>query len=112
MKNKIIKELVKIICVCTLLFSLTGCAPSEKLVTVNVDTNNLSVTSNTVLGKEALIKIGDYLWYDQTTRIVYWWGGYLTTTGRHSTTPTPYYASNGLPYRYNPETNTFEEVEK
>lgn len=26
--------------------------------------------------------------------------------------PTPYYASNGLPYKYNPETNTLEEIPK
>ena len=26
------------------------------------------------------------------------------------TSPTPYYAPNGFPYRYNPETNTFEEI--
>ena len=27
-----------------------------------------------------------------------------------ATAPTPYYAPNGLPYRYNPESNTFEEI--
>jgi hypothetical protein len=31
--------------------------------------------------------------------------------GTISTTPSPYYAPNGLPYRYNPETNTFEEID-
>lgn len=29
----------------------------------------------------------------------------------HAITPSPYYAPNGLPYRYNPETNTFEEID-
>ncbi len=29
-----------------------------------------------------------------------------------ATTPSPYYAPNGLPYKYNPETNTFEEIER
>lgn len=59
-------------------------------------------------GKSALVEIGDGLYYDSTTRIVYWWNGIIY--GRSATTPSPYYAPNGLPYRYNPETNTFEEI--
>lgn len=31
---------------------------------------------------------------------------------KSSTTPVSYYAFNGLQYRCNPETNTFEEIEK
>lgn len=27
-----------------------------------------------------------------------------------ATTPSPYYAPNGLPYKYNPSTNTLEEI--
>ena len=83
----------------------TGC---DEPKTVNVNVESDSSIGGTVFGKSALIEIGDRLWYDSTTRIVYWWNGYLS--GNYwATTPSPYYAPNGLPYRYNPETNTFEE---
>ena len=39
--------------------------------------------------------------YDTTTGIVYIEGRNFFTT---------YYAPNGLPYKYNPETNTLEEI--
>lgn len=81
--------------------SLTGCASN-----VEKDEN----LHSEVFGTEALIKIGTGLYYDSTTRIVYWWNG-LFEFSKSSTTPSPYYAPNGLPYKYNPETNTFEEIE-
>ena len=95
----------------TLLFSstLTGCGSTNTTVSVNVE--NKEELNNTVLGKEALIQIGNNLYYDSTTRIVYWWNGSLSYSSRYSTTPSPYYAPNGLPYKYNPETNTFEEID-
>ena len=91
-----------------LLLSCSGCV-EEKVINVNVE--NKEKIYNTTFGKDALIEIGEYLYYDSTTRIVYLCNGYL---GYHnySTTPSPYYAPNGLPYRYNPETNTFEEIDK
>lgn len=58
-----------------------------------------------------MIEIGNYLYYDSTTRIVYWWNGIIGTAGDSAISPSPYYAPNGLPYLYNPETNTFEEIE-
>jgi hypothetical protein len=57
-----------------------------------------------------MVEIGNYLYYDSTTRIVYWWNGAIRAN--YATTPSPYYAPNGLPYLYNPETNTFEEIER
>ena len=94
-----------------LLFSLTGCGQTT---TVNVNVENSGELNNTTLGINSLIKIGNWLWYDSTTRIVYWWNGRMgedeTTRYKSDTTPTAYYAPNGLPYRYNPETNTFEEI--
>ena len=89
------------------LFSFTGCS-SEQPVQVNVS-NNENI-SGTTFGKDALIEIGNELYYDSTTRIVYWWNGELWGS-RYDTTPSPYYAPNGFPYKYNPETNTFEEIE-
>ena len=87
---------------CVLVFSLAGC--SSEAVQVNVS-NSDNISSNQ-FGQ--FIDIGDGLVYDSATRMVYiedytYMGNYVHC---------PYYAPNGLPYRYNPETNTFEEIEK
>lgn len=84
---------------------LTGC-DSEP---VNVNVSNDSNLAGNVFGESALIEIGDSLYYDSTTRIVYWWNG-ADMTSKVATTPSPYYAPNGLPYRYNSETKSFGEI--
>ena len=43
------------------------------------------------------------LYYDEFTKIVYIDSVYIFT---------PYYAPNGLPYRYDPETNTLREIKR
>lgn len=86
--------------------SLVGCTATTETININVKRDN-TLSGNT-FGMSALIEIGDKLWYDSTTRIVYWWNGWIN--GTTATVPSPYYAPNGLPYRYNPETNTFEEI--
>lgn len=88
--------------------TFTGCSTTKRNtpISINVE-NNTSINGNT-FGRSALIEIGNGLWYDTTTRIVYWWNGVLNYDS--STTPSPYYAPNGYPYRYNSETNTFEEI--
>lgn len=81
--------------------SLIGCTTTE--LNVNMEGEITNIQSG------GFIDICDYpirLSYDTMTRIVYiknytYQGNYIYT---------PYYAPNGLPYRYNPETNTFEEV--
>ncbi len=90
----------------SMVLTLTGCN-ENKLVSVNVESD--SSISGTTFGTSALIEIGDGLWYDTTTRIVYWWKDCMEISSAY-VTPSPYYAPNGLPYRYNPETNTFEEI--
>lgn len=101
------KKLLSIILCCVIAFSLAACGAREPAMIVNVDSrNNLS---NNVLGADALIEIGNGLWYDSTTRIVYWWNGALGWYN-YATTPSPYYAPNGLPYLYDPKTNTFKEI--
>ena len=102
------KKLLSIILCLIIVFSLVGCTVEEKIISVNVE--NDSSLSGKAFGKAAMIEIGSGLWYDSTTRIVYWWNGMLGAYN-HATTPSPYYAPNGLPYLYNPETNTFEEIE-
>lgn len=57
---------------------------------------------------DAFKKIEDQLYYDTNTKIVYFYNG--PYAARHYP-PTPYYASNGFPYRYNPETNSLEEID-
>lgn len=109
--NKIKTKLgIALICLIAMLI-FTACSES-KAVNANVDKDN-SISGN-VFGKSALVEIGDNLWYDTTTLIVYWWNGQINQpffARPYDTTPTPYYAPNGLPYRYNPETCTFEEIQ-
>ena len=81
---------------------------SDGTVTVNVETEDCSlVTIDTGVG--ALKKIGGQLYYDANTNIVYFWNEMYY--GNCSTMPSPYYAPNGLPYKYNSQTNTLYEIE-
>ena len=88
---------------------LTGCTVKEEkkiVVYVESENDNKTITS---IGIDNLIEIGSGLYYDSTTQIVYWWnGGYDLTY--HATTPTPYYSYNGNLYRFDPQTNTFNEI--
>ena len=95
-----------LICLIILTFLLVGCSGPQP---ININVENSSELNNAVIGKESLIEIGDKVWYDSTTRIVYWWNGYIGINN-NATVPTAYYAPNGLPYRYNPETNTLEKI--
>lgn len=104
------RKIIAVILSLCLAISLCGCSSNNTPISINVE--NPSDLNGTTAGRKALTEIGDYLWYDSTTRIVYWWNGNLGTSVYSSTTPSPYYAPNGLPYRYNPETNTFEEIEQ
>ena len=101
------KRFLAIIISCMIVLSLAACGAVDNSVNVNVE--NGDKLSSGKFGKSALVEIGDYLYYDSTTRIVYWWNGCLNNSN-FAVTPSPYYAPNGLPYRYNPETNTFEEI--
>lgn len=99
------KKVLLLLIVFSLVVVLIGCEASQ---VISVNAENKSDLSNNVFGRKALIKIGDMLWYDSSTRIVYWWNGY--SYNDYATMPSPYYAPNGMPYKYNPSTNTFEEI--
>lgn len=99
------KKLILMLVTCCALFLFTGCVEEETVLSVNVENSN--ELNGSKFGKDALIEIGSGLYYDSCTRIVYFenvtYGGLCVYS--------PYYAPNGLPYKYNPETNTFEEIE-
>lgn len=94
MKRKLILLLLSL--------TLTGCANTE-IVTINTNSTELSNDSFGTLAKIA----GDF-YYDTATLIVY--KHHFTYNGNY--VDVPYYAPNGLPYRYNTKTNTLEEIEK
>lgn len=97
MKKKLMTTLLS----CALVLPLFGCGAVEP---VQVNVSNSENISSHQLGTFALI--GNNLVYDSATRIVYRrdyvYGG--------NSVYVPYYAPNGLPYRYDPQTNTFEEI--
>ena len=95
------KRLFTIILLCITLLFLAGC--TSRPIQVNV--SNSEELSSNQFGN--FIEINKVLEYDSATRIVYFynWNSYGGSR-------MPYYAPNGFPYRYNPETNTFEEINK
>lgn len=103
------KRLLKIFVGCMAAILLSGCEATSTTMKVNVE--NSSELNNIIIGITSLVKIGYCLYYDSATRIVYMWNGIDGTGSYAATMPSPYYAPNGLPYRYNPETNTFEEIQ-
>ena len=99
------KKLLTIILACLIIVSLTACAAAEP---ISVNAEDTSGLANNVFGRSALKELGDGLWYDTSTGIVYWWNGSFGTD--YATAPSPYYAPNGLPYKYNAHTNTFRMI--
>lgn len=102
------RKIIAILLLLSIFLSVCGCGSNGS--TITVATNSDDIAPGSIFGYKGLIEIGNGIWYDQSTRIVYWWNGYMGTS-QIATTPSPYYAPNGLPYRYNPATNTFEEIE-
>ena len=82
-----------------LVFSLVGCETG----TVQVNVSNSENLSSYQFGE--FINIGNNFVYDSATRIVY-----RKNANSYGNVYVPYYAPNGLPYSYNPATNTFEEI--
>lgn len=102
MKRNIVVLLIVII----FLPFISGCGGSDG-ITVNMSIDNDVDTKEA--GTGSLIHIGGTLYYDPITYIVYFWNG-ATLYSDYTTMPSPYYAPNGLPYKYNVETNSFEEI--
>lgn len=85
-----------------LMLSVTAC--NSNAVVVNTDERQ------TLVGINTLVSIGNCLYYDPNTFIVYWWNDY--SNGYCATMPSPYLAPNGLAYKYNPKSNSFYEIEE
>ena len=100
MKNKLIILLFGIMIA---IAGLTACSTSTVDQPVTTDNGKM------FLDVDYLVEIGDCVYYDPHTGVVYWWNGHMKT-GHSNTSPTPYYSSNGYLYRYIPETNTLEEI--
>lgn len=94
------KKVFILLAILLLPYSLTGCSTDG----IAINTNSEELSSNRF---GTFIFISDDFYYDNATLIVYryydLYGGDIII---------PYYAPNGLPYRYNPTTNTFEEIEE
>lgn len=99
MKCKVKRKLLATVFSCFIALSLVGCGGEP----VNVNVSNSEIIYSNQFGN--FIKIGGNLRYDSATRIVY-----ILNCNSNGNSYTPYYAPNGLPYIYNPETNTFEEI--
>lgn len=100
---------ILMVCLGIAALCMSGCSEeTDRSSPVSVGQNEHAGGEKLNIGIDTLKEIGDGLYYDVNTNIVYWWNGIFF--GYPSTTPTPYYASNGLPYKYNPETNVLEEI--
>ena len=95
MRNKII---VAVILGCML--TLCGCGDKNKAPLSSYPYG--AITDN-------FLWIQDNLYYDKQTNVVYWIA--TTSSGYHGYGfMTPYYAPNGLPYRYEPITKKLYEI--
>jgi hypothetical protein len=94
------KAFLSLLVVLVLLLTLSGCSSESEALSITEPGNITGVN---------LIHIDGCLYYDTKTNIVYIWNGffYCNTT---ATTPSPYYASNGLPYKYDPDTKQLKEI--
>lgn len=92
------------------ILTFTGCTDERKSADINIDSSKKE-SGIKLVGLSQFKSIDDsYLYYDINTNIVYLWNGIVSYGATSSTTPSPYYAPNGLPYKYNPSTNTLEEI--
>ena len=84
------------------LATTTGC-------TIRIETGEETIEEPKP-GTYSLKRIGNELYYDSATGIIYWWNG--VSYGTFATMPSEYYSSNGLLCKYNPETRHIEEILK
>lgn len=100
-----IKKVVILLIGLGVIFAISGALFS---ITYYSAKENIQETESPAIGLDTFKNIEDQLYYDTNTKIVYFYNG--PYAARHYP-PTPYYASNGFPYRYNSETNSLEEID-
>jgi ABC-type transport system involved in multi-copper enzyme maturation permease subunit len=103
--ENVIRFIALILILSLLLLAVIGCGNNNSTHNIQINNENHFID----IGTASLKQINDCLYYDINTNIVYWWHGTLEG-GKYDVAPSPYYAPNGLPYRYNLTTNTFEEI--
>lgn len=96
------KIVMLIVCVFTICW-LTGCNTDASYH----ETFNVSLSNNQNI---CLQRIKDTIYYDTRTGIVYFWNGYNYYNA--SSMPSPYYAPNGLPYKWDSITEKLEEIDR
>ena len=94
------KTFLSLLVVFVLILTLSGCGGESEDLSI--------IEQGDIIGID-LINIDGCLYYDARTNIVYIWNGFFDryTT---ATSPSPYYASNGLPYKYDPDTKQLKEI--
>lgn len=101
------KEWILVIFIIVMTFVLLSTLDSDHSMQASVKTTEGTAYKD--FGVDMLQKLDDGLYYDQTTGIVYFWNG-VFSIAKNSTTPTQYYSENGKLYRYDPVSNTMDEV--
>ena len=102
------KEWILAIFIIALAFILLSTLDSDHSMQASVKTTEGTAYKD--FGVDRLQKLDGGLYYDQTTGIVYFWNGAFSIGDSSATMPTPYYSENGKLYRYDPVSNTMEEV--
>lgn len=97
------KIVMLMVCVFTICW-LTGCDTED---ISHHETLNVSLSNNQNI---CLQMIKDTIYYDTRTGIVYFWNGY--NYYHAASMPSPYYAPNGLPYKWDPIAEKLEEIER
>lgn len=98
------KKIVMLIVCVFMVCCLTGCDTEDPS---HHETLNISLSNNQNI---CLQRIKDTIYYDTRTGIVYFWNGYNYYNA--SSMPSPYYAPNGLPYKWDPIAEKLEEIER
>lgn len=104
--QKMIVTILILAIVLLIVITVTGC---NKTRTIQESKESQRLENHK--GIHSLVHIGNGLYYDSETGIIYWWGGVLGYS-QSATVPSAYYSSNGLLCKYNPETKNIEEITK
>ena len=100
--KKIVMLIVCVFMICCL--TVIGCGDTDASYH---ETLNVSLSNNQNI---CLHRIKDTIYYDTRTGIVYFWNGYNYYNA--ASMPSPYYAPNGLPYKWDPITEKLEEIDR